>query len=202
MIRAAPMLALVGCLAKPGFECDLAPGLLDLGGHIGSNGGVPQDSVTCGGGFAVGLTVALTADRDGGHGNEYIVAKVAMLCAPIAQRDDAAVTGDATTQLVAQGGAMIQGDQTASCASGHAMVGVAANLVTVDGLFNAVSIDCARITPRGLATPEVIAVPDTGTATANAHALCGAGEVIIEMRGWTGNEVDQLELSCAAPSCI
>jgi hypothetical protein len=163
-------------------------------------GGTPRDPVACDSGFAVGLAVALT--QDAAHGNEYIVAKVAMLCAPITQRDDAFVTGAVTTQLVAQGGDAVSGDETASCAPGEALVGIDAHLITTDGLFNSVSIECAALTPSGpRANAETVAVPNTGTTAADAHAGCGDGTVVDQAQGFAGGEVDRLQITCSAPGC-
>jgi hypothetical protein len=201
VIRACALVALAGCLGKPSFDCELAPvATTDTVAQIGTLGGVPKGRVACDGGFAVGLTVALTADRDAAHGNEYIVAKVAMLCAPIWQRDDAFVTGATATQLVATGNAALQADQTAACDPGEVVVGIDVHMVEAGGLFNSVAIECAALTTGAHGMPRVVDIPNTGTSMADGHATCG-DEVATEMQGWTGNEVDQLQISCSAPGC-
>jgi hypothetical protein len=190
-------------LAKPGFECDLVAQATHVGEQIGSQGGVPQDTVGCVDGFAVGLAVALTADPDGAHNNEYIVVKISMLCAGVVERDGGFEIEPTTSMLVVEGGSATQGDQTATCGPTQVVVGLDAHMVEAAGLFNSVAIECAALSPSGLAreTSTTIAVPNTGTELQDGHATCTGGAVVSGFKGWSGNHVDQLQLQCSAPAC-
>jgi hypothetical protein len=194
-------LVLAGCLSRPGFECELVTGFSEAGETIGTGGGGAQPPVACDG-FVVGLTVALTKDPDPAFNNEFIVARLVMVCATITERDDGFVAGPPIPTLVAQGLKDVQDDQTAMCPSGHALVSADAHLVTADGLFNSVTLHCAAFTPNGVSRNHTtVTLPDTGTATANAHASCADDEAISGLRGWQGGEIDQFQLTCSTPTC-
>jgi len=191
-----------GCLSKPSFECEVAPGVTELRGQLGTQGGNGEDPVLCGTRAVVGLGFTMT--RQGIVNGQKIAITAFLRCAPLSNHggdyelgkpEDVEVPGGSVTE--------IEGPFFADCPPGQGVVGLAGHIVDTDSFFNSVTIFCAAFDLAGAPSGDVTRIPllETGTDRAESEAQCNGDEALSGLKSYRGDKLDRLQLACAHTEC-